>query len=139
MLQSKTETPSFGSGYFKKSAMTTIVKIHRKGQMTIPSRLRAAVGMAEGDLVEATVYRGKIMLTPKVPIDRSKFPNADDEYTPEQRRIIDARLDESDKDLKKGRTFGPFDTAEEMIASMKAELQKKAQLRKGAVKNTKAR
>jgi hypothetical protein len=29
-------------------------------------------------------------------------------------------------DLKKGRTFGPFNTADEMIASMKAQLSKRA-------------
>ena len=62
--------------------MTTLVKIHRKGQMTLPSRLRSAIGVAEGDLVEATVKHGKIVLTPKLIVDRSQFPNADDEYTP---------------------------------------------------------
>ena len=34
--------------------MNALVKIHRKGQMTLPSRLRTAVGVAEGDLVEAS-------------------------------------------------------------------------------------
>jgi AbrB family looped-hinge helix DNA binding protein len=106
--------------------MTTLVRIHRKGQMTLPSRLRSAIGLAEGDLVEATVQRGKIVLTPKVVVDRSGFPNADDEYTPAQRRIIDARLDESEEDLKKGQTAGPFRSAREMIAQMKGELEKRA-------------
>ena len=106
--------------------MTTLVKIHRKGQMTLPSRLRTAIGVAEGDLVEASVHRGKIVLTPKLVIDRSKFPNADDEYTPAQRKAIDARLAESEEDIKKGRTFGPFKTADEMIASMKDQLKKRS-------------
>jgi AbrB family looped-hinge helix DNA binding protein len=110
--------------------MTTLVKIHRKGQMTLPSRMRSAIGIADGDLVEATVLRGKIVLTPKLVIDRSKFPNADDEYTPAQRRTIDARLDESEEDLKKGRTAGPFNTASEMIAHMKGELKKRASVKK---------
>ncbi len=49
-----------------------------------------------------------------------KLPSADDEYTPEQRRIIDhdivARgLD----DIKKGRVHGPFENAEEAIAYLK--------------------
>ena len=39
----------------------------------------------------------------------------------QQRRMIDARLAKSDEDLKRGRTFGPFNTAEEMISSMKGE------------------
>jgi bifunctional DNA-binding transcriptional regulator/antitoxin component of YhaV-PrlF toxin-antitoxin module len=98
--------------------------------MTLPSRLRAAIGIADGDLVEATVLRGKIVLTPKLVVDRSKFPSADDEYTPAQRRVIDARLDESEEDLKKGRTAGPFNSASEMIAHMKAELKKRAAVKK---------
>src|SRR6266498_1956355 len=104
----------------------SIVKVQHKGQMTIPRDIRSQVGLADGDLVEVKATRGKIVITPKLVIDRSKFPNADDEYTPEQRRIIDARLDESEEDLKKGRTFGPFNTADEMIASMKEQLKKRA-------------
>jgi AbrB family looped-hinge helix DNA binding protein len=69
--------------------MSALVKIHRKGQMTLPTRLRSRAGISEGDLVEAAFHRGKIVLTPKVVLDRSKFPNADDEYTPAQRRAID--------------------------------------------------
>jgi AbrB family looped-hinge helix DNA binding protein len=102
----------------------TLVKIHRKGQMTLPSRLRTAIGVAEGDLVEATVLKGKIVLTPKAVIDRSQFPTADDEYTPAQRRAIDRRLALSEKEHKEGRTFGPFDTHQEFIASLHKEAAK---------------
>jgi len=112
--------------------MATLVRIHRKGQVTLPSRLRSAIVVAEGDLVEASVHRGKIVLAPQPVTDRSKFPSANDEYTPEQRRIINARLAESEDDLKKGRTFGPFHTAEEMIASMKHQLRQLRQFRKTA-------
>jgi bifunctional DNA-binding transcriptional regulator/antitoxin component of YhaV-PrlF toxin-antitoxin module len=98
--------------------------------MTLPSRLRSAIGIAEGDLVEASVHRGRIVLTPKLVVDRSKFPNADAEYTPAQRRVIDARLNESEEDLKKGRTAGPFNTAREMIAHMKGELKKRDAIKK---------
>ena len=106
--------------------MTTVVKIHRKGQMTLPTRLRSLAGISEGDLVEATFRRGKIIITPKAPIDLSAFPTADDEYTPAQRRMIDAQLDEAEK----GPFHGPFDTADEMIAHMKGELKKRADLKK---------
>src|SRR6266542_3609133 len=104
--------------------MTTLVKIQRKGQMTLPSRLRSALGVKEGDLVEASVQRGKIVLTPKLVIDRSKFPNADDEYTPEQRRAIDRGLAQSMKEYKQGRTFGPFETHQEFVASLHKEAKK---------------
>lgn len=95
--------------------MSTLVKVQQKGQVTIPTRLRHQAGISEGDLLEAICRRGKIILTPKLVIDRSKFPTADDEYTPEQRRAIDARLAQSTEDIKKGRLYGPFETHEEMI------------------------
>jgi hypothetical protein len=43
-------------------------------------------------------------------IDPSKFPTADDEYTPEQRRNIDAGIAEA----RKGPYYGPFKSAEEV-------------------------
>jgi len=58
-------------------------------------------------------------------VDRSQVPTADDEYTPAQRRVIDARLAESEEDLKKGRTFGPFNSAGDLIASMQEQLKKR--------------
>ena len=96
-----------------------IVKLQNKGQMTIPSRVRSAVGLSDGDLVEVKVVGRKIVVTPQLVIDRSKFPT-DDEYTPEQRSAIDARLDRAEK----GPFHGPFNTADDMIAHMKAELKK---------------
>jgi hypothetical protein len=48
-------------------------------------------------------------------MDRSKFPTADGEYTPEQRRIIDTRLAESTEDIRAGRLHGFFETHEEMV------------------------
>lgn len=100
--------------------MTTLVKIQRKGQMTLPSRLRSIVGVEEGDLVEASIERGKIVLTPKLLVDRSKLPSADNEYTPEQRRFIDAHLAEGLEDIRKGRVSPKFDTVDGMLASLKA-------------------
>jgi AbrB family looped-hinge helix DNA binding protein len=111
----------------------SLIKIQKKGQFTIPTAIRSRLGLVDGDFVEVSIKATSIVLTPKIVIDRSKFPNADDEYTPAQRRAIDARLNESEKDIKKGRTFGPFNTADDMIASMKAELKKRA------VKKTNAR
>ena len=106
--------------------MTTIVRVHRKGQMTLPSAMRTAIGIADGDLIEATVLRGKIVLTPKSVVDRSGFPNADDEYTPEQRRAIDAQLREAEK----GPFQGPFVTADEMITNLKTQLTKPSTAKK---------
>jgi len=96
--------------------MSTIVKIQRKGQVTIPTRLRVQVGLVDGDLVEAKAERGKIVLTPKMIVDR--------EYTPAQRRVIDARLAESLQQVERGDTYGPFATHEEMTTFLHGEAKK---------------
>jgi hypothetical protein len=66
--------------------MTKLVRIQRKGQMTLPSRLRSST---------------------------------DDRYTTAQRRAIDRGIAQSLKEYKQGRGFGPFDTHEAFIASLR--------------------
>jgi AbrB family looped-hinge helix DNA binding protein len=109
--------------------MTTLVKIHRKGQMTLPSSFRAAMGVGEGSLVELSLKNGKTVITPKLVIDRSKFPTADDEYTPEQRRIIDAGIVQG----RKGPYYGPFKSGIEVEAFLK---KWKAKTKAGKLKKT---
>jgi|ERR1035441_2908147 AbrB family looped-hinge helix DNA binding protein len=98
--------------------MTALVRIHHKGQMTLPTKLRSLAGISEGDLVEAAFQRGKIVITPKPVAGRSNVASADDEYTPAQRRAIDRGIAQSEKEYKEGRSFGPFNTHEEFIASL---------------------
>jgi AbrB family looped-hinge helix DNA binding protein len=104
--------------------MTTIVKIHRKGQMTLPTRLRALAGIGEGDLVEAAFQHGKIIITPKLVIDRSQFPSVGHEYTPAQRKIINRGIAQSEKEYNQGKGFGPFETHDQFIASLHKEAKK---------------
>src|SRR5271168_2955052 len=104
--------------------MTTLVKIHRKGQMTLPSSFRTAMGVGEGSLVELSLKNGKTVITPKLVIDRSKFPSADDEYTPAERRIIDARLAKADADIRAGRVSKTFSDHGEFIAALRKEAAK---------------
>src|SRR6266566_9411454 len=66
--------------------MNTTGKIQSRGQVTIPTSVRRQAGLSKGDLVNFTFQRGKIIITPRLVIDRSKFPTADDEYTSGQRR-----------------------------------------------------
>src|SRR5260370_33111869 len=101
--------------------MTVTVK--NKFSLTVPTEVQRRAGIKVGDQLEFKVSGGVIAILPKL-------PTADNDDTPEQRRIIDARLAESDEDLKKGRSFGPFNTADEMIAHMKAQLKKRANLKK---------
>jgi bifunctional DNA-binding transcriptional regulator/antitoxin component of YhaV-PrlF toxin-antitoxin module len=92
--------------------------------MTLPTKLRSLAGISEGDLVEAAFQRGKIVITPKLVTDGSRFPKADDEYTPAQRRAINRGIAQSEKEYKQGRSFGPFDTHEEFIASLHRQTPK---------------
>jgi AbrB family looped-hinge helix DNA binding protein len=101
----------------------SLIKIKKKGQITIPTAIRSRLGLADGDLVEVTVQSASIVLTPKLSIDRSQVSKQGDEYTKAQRRAIDARLAKSDADIKRGRLHGPFDTAEEMAASVEADIR----------------
>jgi bifunctional DNA-binding transcriptional regulator/antitoxin component of YhaV-PrlF toxin-antitoxin module len=75
-----------------------LVKVKTKYQVTLPTALREQVGVSVGDVLEAKVERGKITFTPK--------------------SIIDRDLAESLEDFKNGRTYGPFNSAEEMIRSL---------------------
>ena len=106
--------------------MTTLVKIHRKGQMTLPSRLRTLAGITEGDMVEARFTQGKIVITPKLVVDRSAFPDASGEYTPAQRRVIDKGIAKSEQEYAQGRSFGPFATHTKFITSLHQQSNKGA-------------
>jgi len=101
--------------------MNTTGKIQNKGQVTIPTAVRRQAGLAKGDLVNFAFQRGRIVMTPKLVIDRSRFPIADGEYTPAQRRAIDARLAKADADIKAGRLSKAFSDHGEFIAALHDE------------------
>jgi antitoxin component of MazEF toxin-antitoxin module len=102
--------------------------------MTIPRSVRTAVGVADGDLIEVKVVGRKIIITPTLVIDRSKFPASDDEYTPEQRRMIDARLREAEK----GPFFGPFKNGVEVAAFLKKNLRDQGRTKAAKSRRSKA-
>ena len=112
--------------------MNTTGRIQNRGQVTIPTAVRRQAGLAKGDLVNFAFRRGKIVITPTLRIDRSKFPTADDEYTPAQRRIIDARLDKADRDIKAGRVHGPFNNASEAVKFLHREISSRRGKRKAS-------
>ena len=97
--------------------MTVTVK-NRIG-LTVPEAVQRRAGIKIGDRLEFKVSGGIINIIPKL-------PTADDEYTPAQRKILNAQLVEDLADIKAGRTAGPFNSADEMIAHMKSELKKRA-------------
>ena len=89
--------------------MSTLVKVRPKGRITIPRRVRSAMGLTDGDLVEVRAVGKKTVITPQVAIDRSR---AADDYSPEQRRSVSARLDKAEK----GPFYGPFKNGAEVAA-----------------------
>ena len=56
-------------------------------------------GIADGDLLEARCEHGKITFTPK--------------------SLVDREIAEGLEDLRSGRTYGPFDSAQEMIRALR--------------------
>jgi bifunctional DNA-binding transcriptional regulator/antitoxin component of YhaV-PrlF toxin-antitoxin module len=91
----------------------TLVKLHKKGQLTLPIALRRQARIADGDVLDAQIERGRITLTPK--------------------SLVDRQIAESERDYRDGRYYGPFETAEQMIASLQRELKKRVR-KKGARK-----
>ena len=91
--------------------MTITVK--DKAALVVPPSVRRRAGIKPGDELEIKVSGGVITILPKL-------PSAGDEYTPAQRRLIDAQLGEGLDDIRKNRVSRPFDTVDEMLASMKA-------------------
>src|SRR5580658_7169873 len=92
--------------------MTVTVK--SKIPLVVPSAVRRRAGLKSGQEIEFRVSGGVISIRPKLPV-------GDDEYTPEQRRIVDAQLVEGLADVKAGRVHGPFATHKEFIASLHKE------------------
>lgn len=90
----------------------TLVAVKTKYQVTIPQELRERLAIAEGDLLEADVKNGKLVFTPKTVIDRDPK--------------IDAALEVALKEVKQGKTVGPFDSVEEMKASLRKKTRKAA-------------
>ena len=86
----------------------SIVTVKNKFQVVIPQSVRDQIAVNVGDVFEATAERGKIVFQPKAIVDR-------DEYTPAQRRRIDAQLAKSVAEHKEGKSFGPFKTHQEMV------------------------
>lgn len=88
----------------------------RKGQITIPTRVRTRLGIAEGDVLDLKVRSNGVVLTRKT-VD-------DDELTLQQRKIIDAELEKGLEDVRVGRVYGPFKSIAELETSMRAVAKK---------------
>ena len=95
-----------------------LTKVGPKFQVTIPKEAREAIGLDVGDLLEATVANGGVMLRPK--LVRDKHPE------------IEARLREAEEDIKAGRVYGPFRSVREMVRSLHGEDRPKRKPKKNS-------
>ena len=96
--------------------MTVTVK--DQSQLFIPPSVQRRAGIKMGDCLEFRVSKGVITIA-------AKAESTDDEYTPEQRRIIDDSLEVARKDREAGRVYGPF-TATEAAKFLRKELKARA-------------
>ena len=86
------------------------LKIVRNGNLTIPSAWRKALGIADGDFVNAEMVDGQIVLRP------AKVVDAEDAwfYT----KAWQEGEAEADRDIAEGRVAGPFSSGDELIRAL---------------------
>jgi len=101
--------------------MTVTVK--NKTPLVVPPAVRRRAGLKTGDRLEFKVSGQVITILPK-------SQAADDEYTPAERRAIDRGIALSEKQYAAGKSYGPFKTAEEAIASLNANLRRRRAAKK---------
>lgn len=75
-----------------------LVTVKTKYQIVIPQSIRRRVPLDIGDLLEAAYEDGKIVFTPK--------------------SVIDRHLAEGLQDMARGRTHGPYKSAQSAIAAL---------------------
>jgi len=92
--------------------MTVVVK--DKKQLVVPPSVSRRAGIKPGDRVEFRVSGGIISIIPML-------PSAADEYTPADRKAVDAQL----KQAAKGPYYGPFETADSAIKFLRQEIRKR--------------
>jgi AbrB family looped-hinge helix DNA binding protein len=92
-----------------------ISKLGQRRQVVIPKEICDELGLQEGDFVEVTSTKGKVIIKPK------KLVDADAVLTPAQRAVIDTRLAEAEEDIKAGRVGGPFATVDQLKRHLDAQ------------------
>jgi len=87
-----------------------IVTVKSKFQIVIPQHVREQVHIEIGDFLEADVEDGKITFTPK--------------------SLVDAIWRKGCKDARKGRTHGPYSSADDAIAALNTRAKRHAKKRR---------
>ena len=88
-----------------KAMIMSTVRLGTSRQVTIPKVLHDRLGLKPGDFFDVELREGQLVYTPKTLVDKE----------------IDARLDEGLEDIREGRVYGPFDSAKEVVASLRTK------------------
>ena len=98
-----------------------LVKLKQKGQLTLPVAVRRALSLGQGDLLEATVEDGKVVLYPKAVVDRDRQASAEHflDRAAENAASVKAQLDDE------GKTWDDLDA--EILEEVKAYRREQAQ------------
>jgi hypothetical protein len=97
--------------------MSVVVKNRIRAPLVVPPSVRRLAGHKNDEDLEFRVSGAVITIRPKPAA-------ADDEYTPRQRRAIDARLAKADADIKAGRVSNAFSDHDEFISALHKEAAK---------------
>ena len=84
----------------------SLVQVREKAQITLPSKIRQALGIKQGDYLEAEVEGNKIVLIPKIIVDKAE--------TVTLSKKGEEMLDEALNDVRKG-NVRKFDNVEGLI------------------------
>jgi AbrB family looped-hinge helix DNA binding protein len=90
--------------------MTVKIPVRKRGQLTLPSKLRKACHIDEGDIVEAEVTEEGILIRPKKLIDSAQAWFWSAEWQRGERV--------AEEDIKKGRTK-TYKSIDEMLKGLK--------------------
>ena len=113
MMPPRSRTPKKGVSGLKEAtvvyAVPSLTKVTRHGQITLPSELRIAMEIEEGDLIEVRMQEDQIVLIPKRLVDKSQayFWTKD----------CQADEAEAEADIKAGRVKS-FDSAEALLQEL---------------------
>jgi len=85
-----------------------LMKVGTNHQIVIPKGVRTKLGVKPGDLVEITLKRRA------TPVKSKKLAEKDEPIGPKTRAAIRRGL----KDVKEGRFFGPFNSADDLLKDL---------------------
>ena len=95
-----------------KSAPT--VKLGVTRQVVIPKTIHDRLGLRPGDYLQVEIAEGRVVFTPKTLVDKR----------------VEALMAESVEDFAAGRSYGPFDSADQLVRSLHKNVRARRAVKK---------